>query len=99
MAMTARIPMTRAIEFFSKILCRTQYDITRSSFGRLKRCGRRSGHRHGLLGLADPYVHPEIIVHDQRTNQYQLPAGSADDVEWMHRFDGFDEGIFEKAER
>ena len=57
------------------------------------------GRRHALLGLADADRHPEIVGHDQRADQEQRAASGADDVERMHRLDGFDEGIFEEAER
>src|SRR5579864_533263 len=97
--MTARIPTTSKIEFFSKMWCRVQNDILCSSFRRLKSKGRRSSDRRELLRLADPHRHPEIIGHDQRADQEQGTSRGSNDVERMHRFNRFDEGIFKKAER
>src|ERR1700730_7029175 len=97
--MSARIPTTRKIEFFSKIWCRVQNDIRCSSFGRLKSDGRRRSQGRELLSLTDPHRHPEIVGHDQRADQEQRATCGTNDIEWMHRLDGFDEGIFEKGER
>src|SRR5665811_2592441 len=65
----------------------------RSSFRRLKSDWRLH------FDVTDAHRHPEIIRHDQRADQEQPSSRGADDVEWMHRFHGLDEGIFEEAER
>src|ERR1019366_10498183 len=99
MAMTARIPTTRIIEFFSKIWCRVQNDILFSSFSRLNGERRRSRDRRAFFRLAGLHRHPEIVRHDQCPNQKQATTRSPDDIERMHGLNRLDEGIFKKAKR
>src|SRR5437016_315191 len=93
MAITARIPTTRTIEFFSKTWWRFQNDIVCSSFRQLKSDVRRD------LFFTNAHGHPEIVGHDQRADQEQGSACGPDDIEWVHGFDGFDEGVLKEPER
>src|SRR5476651_2391788 len=67
--------------------------FNRSSFRRLKSDGRL------YFRLTGAHRHPEIVCHDQRADQEQRSSGGADNVKWMHRLHGLDEGVFQEAER
>src|SRR5471032_3351578 len=95
MAMTIRIPITRMIEFFSRMACFCQIDIVF-----VPALFRRRQHDAGRLdGFRRIHRFPKVPHHDQRADEEQQTAERADDVERMHRLHRLDERIFEEAER
>src|SRR3990172_11033856 len=97
MATVMRMPISRRIELFSRILCLDQSIPRPRLLGRHgAELRRRSDAR--LLGRVDRLIAanspPHIVGHEQRADQEQQPADGPDDIEGMHRLDGLDEGIF-----